>query len=122
MAIDYKLSADEKRAITQIRQHAEVAANRKVHGEYAKHDPSDPQVRKLADKYVDEVQRNLYQRTKGEYKPGTTLNGDFYTSGTKDNLKLRCASKPKTFDIPSSWIKREGRHCGEEWTPKDLGL
>ncbi len=123
MAIDYNLNADELRAIKNIQHHAETAANRKVNGQYAKHDPSDPQVRKLADKYVDEVQRSVYQRAKGlDGKPGTTLNGDFYISGPKKDTKLRAASTSKVFDIPESWTKKEGSRSGEQWTPKDLGL
>lgn len=123
MAIDYTLTADEQRAVKSIQQHAETVASRKVNGQHAKHDPSDPQVRKLADKYVDEVQRSIYQRANtNDGKPATTLNGDFYVSGPKNNMKLRSASKPQAFDIPQSWTKKDGSKSGEQWTARDLGL
>ena len=108
MATNYTLSADEVRAIKSIQHHAETAANRKVNGQYAKHDPSDPQVRKLADKYMDEVQRSIYQRANtNDGKPATTLNGDFSLSGPKNSMKLRSASKPQEFDIAESWTRKD---------------
>ncbi len=123
MATNYTLSSDEVRAIKSIQHHAETVASRKINGQHAKHDPSDPQVRKLADKYVDEVHRSIYQRANtNDGKPATTLNGDFMVSGPKSSMKLRSASKPQAFDIPESWTRKEGLHSGEQWTPKDLGL
>lgn len=123
MAVDYKLNADELRAIKNIQHHAETVANRKVNGQYAKHDPSDPQVRKLADKYVDEVHRTIYQRAHTiDGKPATAMNDDFTVSGPKSSMKLRSTTHAKVFDIPESWTKKEGSRSGEQWTAKDLGL
>lgn len=112
-------------AIKKIKEHAEAAANKAVHGCYARHSPDDPAVQKLRDEYINGVRRNIYQRTKAcDDKAPSKMKGDFCVLGGRDNPQLRCASKPVKFDIPSTWLTKEVCKHGEdeEWNPKDLGL
>jgi hypothetical protein len=124
MAISYSLSKEDRAAVKKIEEHAGKQATKMLKGSSAKHIADDPDVKKLTDKLVEGVRGTIYQRAKAFVdKAPTNIKGDFFISGCKEDPRLRSASKPIKFDIPSTWTSKKAcSRDGEEWTAKDLGL